>query len=170
MVAGLLILAKTAIAYPSSYSLDVPNIKQEKDQWCWAGTSVSVLKYYGKSISQTSFVNTVKGATLNQPATMYEVKRGLNYYGLNSSVSESPMSFSTLISNIYNSEKPVMPLIQWTTGGGHFVNIDGYDDGSTDYITYMDPWYGDHYVKTYNSFKNSSTQTWYGQVYNFTAF
>lgn len=170
IVAGLIILAKTANAYPSTYSLDVPNIKQEKDQWCWAGTSVSVLKYYGKSISQTSFVNKVKGATLNLPATMYEVKRGLNAYGVNSSVSESPMSFSSLISNIYSNDNPVMALIQWTSGGGHYVNIDGYDEGSTDYITYMDPWYGDNFVKSYKSFNSSSSQTWYGQVYNFRSF
>jgi len=101
---------------------------------------------------------------------MQEVKIGLNKYGVNSRISESPLSFSSLVSRIYNYDEPVMPLIQWKSGGGHFVNIDGYDSGNKDYIRYMDPWDGQYYYMVYSSFRDNSKQTWYGQVYDFSKF
>jgi hypothetical protein len=32
--------------------LGVPEVAQEQDQWCWAGSSSAVLQYFKKTISQ----------------------------------------------------------------------------------------------------------------------
>lgn len=51
----------------------------------------------------------------------------------------------------------MITLINWKNGGniGHFLVLDGYFKGmnNMNYITYMDPWYGDHYQHNFESFK-----------------
>ncbi len=58
----------------------------------------------------------------------------------------------------------MITLINWKNGGniGHFLVLDGYFKGinNMNYITYMDPWYGDHYQHNFESFKNNDRFWW----------
>ncbi|HBZ80679.1 MAG TPA: hypothetical protein DEP07_09885 [Brevibacillus sp.] len=38
------------------------------------------------------------------------------------------------------------------------IFIDGYRNDSTKYVMYMDPWDGQHFTMTYDSFLDSSRQ------------
>jgi len=72
--------------------LSVPNILQERSNWCWAGTSVSVLNYFGKTPSQDQYVRYVKGGSYNNPATSREIQYGLSGYGVSSAISSGAKS------------------------------------------------------------------------------
>ncbi|MGG1660703.1 papain-like cysteine protease family protein [Brevibacillus sp. NRS-1366] len=165
-IAALTIVTQ-AYAAPDVYSLGVPDVQQEETNWCWAGSSISVLGYNDIDAFQDDFVRSVKGSVVNRTASFSEVKRGLAGEGLSSTFTSDYLSFSTLKSKLYNGDQPVMAGIKWTSGGGHMVVIDGYDDDSTNYIEYMDPWDGDHYVKSYSSFRSSSSQTWIESLHDF---
>src|SRR5438045_610305 len=38
----------------------VPEVYQEQDQWCWAGTTQAVISHYGKYVSQCSIAEYVR--------------------------------------------------------------------------------------------------------------
>ena len=147
----------------TTVKLNVPNIKQQQSNWCWAGTSVSVLNYLGQPTTQQQFVGYVKGGLYNYPATSREIQNGLNYFGLTSTINRGTLSYDGFRSQI-NSNKPMITLINWKNGGniGHFLVLDGYFKGinNMNYITYMDPWYGDHYQHNFESFKNNDRFWW----------
>lgn len=64
----------------------------------------------------------------------------------------------------------MIALIMWQNGAniGHFLVLDGFYKGTngTDYITYMDPWYGDHYNHNFSTFYNNNNFWWNETVYN----
>ncbi|HFJ9426503.1 papain-like cysteine protease family protein [Bacillus cereus] len=149
--------------------LSVPNILQERSNWCWAGTSVSVLNYFGKTPSQDQYVRYVKGGSYNNPATSREIQYGLSGYGVSSAISSGAKSYDWFKRQI-NSNQPMIALIMWQNGAniGHFLVLDGFYKGTngTDYITYMDPWYGDHYNHNFSTFHNNNNFWWSETVYN----
>nr|WP_242143371.1 MULTISPECIES: papain-like cysteine protease family protein [unclassified Bacillus cereus group] len=153
----------------ANYKLYVPNIQQQQSNWCWAGTAVSVLNYFGQPTTQQQFVGYVKGGLYNDPATSREIQHGLAYFGLTSTISSGALSYDWFKSQI-NSHKPMITLINWKNGGnvGHFLVLDGYFKGGNgmDYITYMDPWYGDHYNHNFESFKNNNRFWWNETIQN----
>ncbi|MGN4667820.1 papain-like cysteine protease family protein [Bacillus cereus group sp. MYBK234-1] len=149
--------------------LNVSDILQKRSNWCWAGAAISVLNYMGKVVGQDDFVQYVKGGLYNTPATSNEIQYGLSGFGVNSYVYESYQSYEWFQTQI-NSNQPVIVLIMWKSGGniGHFVVLDGYYKGTngTNYIMYMDPWYGDHYNYNFDLFDNNSTFWWEETIYN----
>lgn len=164
-------LAIMAVVSPVSassgfVSLGVWNVKQSKNNWCWAASSQSVLDHYNIFSVQDGIVKVVKGSVVNKTATVDEVQEGLEAYGLDSSATGS-LSFNKLKGEL-NSGDPVIAGIVYSDGGGHMVVIDGYEeDGTSKYIEFMDPAKGSHVVKSYSSFKDSSSQEWLESIYNF---
>lgn len=149
--------------------LFVPNILQEKSNWCWAGTSVSILNYFGKTPRQEQFVKYVKGDLYNNPATSREIQYGLSGYGVRSAISPGAKSYGW-VKNQINNNQPMIALIKWKSGAdiGHFLVLDGYYTGTNgiDYMTYMDPWYNDHYNHNFSSFRNNNNFWWDETVYD----
>lgn len=171
VVSVALVLGLVTTAYAATYkTLGVPNKTQEKSNWCWAASSTSILGWYGKSVTQSAFATTVKGSTVNDTATDSEAKSGLSAYGLSSSYTSDYVSFSTLVTQIDNN-RPLYAGWSWTSGGGHAVVIDGYDQSSEDLtVKYMDPGYGSKYWILYSDLKggySSADHTWDGTIYNF---
>ncbi|NGQ96295.1 hypothetical protein G3578_14105 [Brevibacillus sp. SYP-B805] len=164
-VLASLSFASHAFASPAVYSIGVSEELQQEDEWCWAAASVSILDYFGESVDQDEVVEYVKGDVINEGATDSEVQDGLEHWGVDSTRTTSYLSFSTIKSEIYNYERPIYAGWTWDTGGGHAVVLDGYDDDTTDYVEYMDPWDGDHKSSTYNWFKSSSDHVWDGTLY-----
>lgn len=150
-------------------NLAVPDVLQKKSNWCWGGAATSVLNYIGKVVGQEAFVQYVKGGLYNNPATSREIQYGLSGFGVNSYIYASSQSYGWLQTQI-NSTQPVIVLVMWKSGGniGHFFVLDGYYKGTngTNYITYMDPWYGDHYNYNFDVFDNNSTFWWEETIYN----
>ncbi|WP_223067805.1 C39 family peptidase [Paenibacillus caui] len=139
-----------------------PAEKQEQTYWCWAASSVSILSYYGQSVSQCSFVKATKLTTTcdNESATVREAQTGLAWYSIHTQYYDGSLSWTSLKSQI-DATYPIYVSWGWTDGsGGHAVVIYGYSE-SGQYVNYMDPQYGTKTFKTYTSFVGGSSYDQY---------
>lgn len=156
----------------SANILDLEEITQQQNQWCWAGCSYTILTYYGDDVTQPIIVQYAYGdSTINQWNWLtghYDVEyqgKIYNPHGIDeildhwntpntalySSMSES--AWKTEIDNGY----PFVIRWGWTNGGGHFVVGQGYLDNGNYQI--MDPWYGCGYtIESYSWMANAKNQ------------
>jgi hypothetical protein len=165
---ALLVVAATAtsaFAVETSRYLNVPNVQQEQTNWCWAGSSLSILNYNRIYTGQCTFVSYVKTGTTspetcsNLSASTTEAQKGLNYFGVSSTYYDGALSFSTTKTEIAYS-RPIYVSIGWLDSngndvGGHAVVIDGYYEWTNvayQEVTYMDPWDATHHSRDYDSF------------------
>lgn len=159
---------ETSVA--TSKYLDVPAVKQEQNQWCWAGCARAVFLYYGQDVAQCTIANYNWGRTdcctnPSSPACnnwtylIPNVQNILRHWDVDSNALWSSASFNTLRSEIHD-DRPVWVRWEWSGGGGHFVVIRGYNDDSGNKVSYMDPWYGAHYLTDYSWMVSGGTHTW----------
>lgn len=130
---------------------------------CWAASGVSCIGYVKSSApAQSNFVKTVKGSVVNSGAIINEIKYGLSCYGVSSTYYGRSMSFDAVRNSIYYGDSSIIAALRLNMGGGHAVVIDGYSEGTIDYIDYMDPYTGNFHMKRYSEFKGGSSysQTW----------
>jgi len=150
--------------------LDVPLCTQEYDQWCWAGSSWSVLQYYGNDFQQCEIAEYTRlhsefhdfgsvNCCLPDTTSGWDC----NYWNYNydpdpGSIKMILIDMPTDISNPsianYGIERMLTasetaaeiaagrPFVIRICCGGHFVVGRGYQDGN---LYYMDPWYGEGY-------------------------
>ncbi len=158
----LLILLLTSTAVGASKVLNVPEITQEHDNWCWDASSDAVLEYYGTGVAQCDIANwawqrsdccgnTVYGwqHQCNEQNYMYGYFGSIQNILLNWNVSSNrttALSQAASVSEI-DAGRPFVIRFEWTSGGGHFLDGYGYEqDGQ--YLWYMDPWLGNGYTKS----------------------
>ena len=174
------IILATATVRVSAQVLNVSKVMQTQNQWCWAGVSVCVLEYYGKSVTQcqvAEYTRTVEQfpdvsfGTLNcctNPASCNNWN--YNWGGPGSiedillhfaSIPDNTISSSISLSEITASIQANRPfIIRWalTAGGGHFVVGHGI---SGENIYYMNPWPGEgKKIATYAWLQSASDHTW----------
>jgi len=185
LLIALLLISTIGInvfAVISTKNLACPNVKQEKSNWCWAGSSLSILNHFYMYTDQQTFVTYVqtgKTAPINASnigATDADVLKGLNYFGASGSIFSGALSFSSVQNQLlYNY--PIWTHISWLDStdkitGGHAVVIDKYYSDSIagdQEITYMDPWDGAHYTMSYSSFVYTAhDQKWTSGISNIT--
>jgi len=155
---------------------------QEHDQWCWAGSSQSVLEYYGTVLDQCAIANYAFGMSSccgdttfswDDPCNYWNYMWGtssygtpngslkgiLAHWGITSTTVYSFLAQSTCVSEI-NAGRPFVMRFGWTSGGGHFLDGFGYDsDGQ--YLHYMDPWPGNGYtLSLYTWVVSASDHAW----------
>ncbi len=155
----------------ASRYLNVTGQAQEKSNWCWAATGNSIAKYYGKSYSQNQFCNLAFGysqnaACPNDQATLANDQRAFRSIGISQgSYISGTLSFGTLQTEI-NANRPVMTRIGWKSGGGHMMDIIGYDSSNST-IEYYNPWGSDprYNTSTYNWYLNNSQFQWTHSLY-----
>jgi hypothetical protein len=155
----------------ASRYLDVNGQAQEKSNWCWAATGNSIAKYYGKSYSQNQFCNLAFGysqnaACPNDQATLANDQRAFRSIGISQgSYISGTLSFGSLQTEI-NANRPVMTRIGWKSGGGHMMDIIGYDSANST-IEYYNPWGSDprYNTSTYNWYLNNSQFQWTHSLY-----
>ena len=168
-VSLLFTLSNTAaFAITTSEAVAIPKVKQAQTNWCWAASSVSILKYYGKSVTQNAFVSKVKGSAVNKTASDREVLAGLKAYGLTGTLVSDAITYNRIVSQI-GTGKPVYAGWTWNTSGGHAIVIDGFDglSASTGYVEYMDPADGKCHSLSFYAFKGGSSynHVWDGTIY-----
>lgn len=156
--------------YAKKRVLNVKETFQEQTQWCWAGVSQAVLKFYKKNKSQGVIANYAWGrkdctntpvpAVCNQPNYMYYYKGSIEDILDHWRVSSTPIAKhlrwnevkkqinNKLISPAVDSAKkkgyPQIIRYGWYSGGGHFIIIRGYDTaGKKLYL--MNPWFTEGY-------------------------
>lgn len=170
-LATLAPLAPPASAAPSSYYLYVSGQTQQKSNWCWAATGNSIAAFYGYSYSQNQFCNlafgySVNGTCPNNQASLGNDQNAFRSIGISTGrYVSSTLGFSTLVTEIA-AGRPVMTRIGWTSGGGHMMDIIGYDSSDST-IEYYDPWPDDqrYNYSTYNWYRSNSQFTWTHSLY-----
>jgi len=157
--------------------LDVPEVIQEQNQWCWAATSKAVLDYYGTSLNQCTIANYAR-----QNATWHNfgdddccvVPGGLcNYWNYNwgydgsiqdildhwgvENYGRGTLSMADATAEI-DDRRPYIIRWGWDGGGGHFVVGHGADGED---VHYMNPWLGEGLkIGTYDWVVRGGTHTW----------
>lgn len=170
-LATLAPLAPPASAAPGSYYLNVTGQSQQKSNWCWAASGNSIAAFYGRAYSQNQFCNLAFGnspnATCpNNQATLANDQQAFRSIGISAgSYVSSTLSFGTLVTEIA-AGRPVMTRIGWTSGGGHMMDIIGYDSSDST-IEYYNPWPDDprYNYSTYSWYRSNSQFTWTHSLY-----
>jgi hypothetical protein len=163
-----------------SQYLRVPQTIQEHDQWCWAGSSACVLKYYGKNISQCTIAEYTRTvATWHNFGSINcctDPSQGCNYWNynwgsagsiqdilqhwsiINNGVSSSLST--TQIQTELNNQRPFIFRWGWTSGGGHFLVGHGFISSSSQ-MYYMDPWFNEGlHIADYSWIVSNSDHSW----------
>lgn len=163
----------------NSQILNVPEVTQEQNQWCWAGVTTTILDYYGYPTPQcdiAEYTRTV--ATWNDFGSTNcctNPSVGCNYwnynYGYDGSIQDilvhfgsisnygysDPLSLSMINTEIAGN-RPFVVRWGWDAGGGHFVVGHGVSGND---VYYMNPWFGEGlHVSTYDWLVSGGTHTW----------
>ncbi|MFI6588234.1 papain-like cysteine protease family protein [Embleya sp. NPDC050493] len=139
--AGLLAVAGgTAHAEAGQDSIGM--YKQEKSQWCWAASGLTIAKFHGLGSTQTDFCDRAQPyyGCNNQPATLDDMAKGWSSLGLTHP--GSGLNSAATFNQVYTEVKAARPIgarIGWTSGGGHMNVVYGFDT-SRDTIAVADPW------------------------------
>ena len=124
---------------------------QEQTNWCWCATALSVRYYFvptssmtqceaaNQILQRTDACATPGRAEVNKPWYLDDALDRLGHLG--QPIITSPLPWSQLKSEIA-AQRPVGCRTGWAGGGGHFMCIDGYLDGSTPMVAVDDPIYG----------------------------
>ncbi|SDY25842.1 Papain-like cysteine protease AvrRpt2 [Evansella caseinilytica] len=157
----IFLLTFTAQIFAGSIS-GYPAVKQEKSQWCWNASGVSILKYKDRSVSQCNFFKRTKGTSTcyNTTASTSEVRKSLLTYLVNSSYYSGHLTWAALKAQI-DKNYPVYVSWKWNSNSnntGHAVVAYGYYTAlSTNYVYYMDPADGVKTSMAYSKFVGGST-------------
>lgn len=137
--------------------LNCPQKYQESNNWCWAGTSQSVLSYYGAFITQSNIADFGTGGLNTWNYTWGSgtdggiYRRGVdlilsNFAAIVSSHVDYALSVDSLRNEIETNRRPVVMHWAWDGGGGHILVIHGIvvTNRAPRYtnVWVMDPWYG----------------------------
>ena len=159
--------------------LNVSEVFQEQDQWCWSGSSACILDYFCATTPQCSIAEYTR-----EVATWHDFgstdccvnpNLGCNYWNYNwgyaGSIQDILNHFAGIDnpgSSTYLSTSEIQTRIQgnrpfifrwgWTTGGGHFLV--GHGLVNTD-MYYMNPWFGEGLtISDYNWVVSNADHTW----------
>jgi hypothetical protein len=166
-ILGASLFAAVPLAFADWRILNVPLVTQEHSEWCWAGSSKSLLNYFNKTPSQCQIVNWAYGINYacgnsnfnwnsyaNQPNSMYgsggSVQNILKAWGVPNSAYNYAISWNSVVWDI-NNNRPFIMRYGWTNGGGHIMVGRGYETwNGTNYIYIMNPWPGEG--QTYSTY------------------
>jgi len=123
---------------------------QQQTNWCWAATAASVASFYDAATrwsqcrvagTNTGFSDCCGGGASGHCNVASVLTTPLTIVGHLASWQSGSVAFGTVRSQI-DANTPVCLRIGWSGGGGHFIAIDGYLQGSTRFVSVDDPWYG----------------------------
>ena len=133
-------------------TINVPQIKQEQSNWCWAACAEMVLRYYDDStVRQCEFANELFNRTecclepsipaCNRPCEMPDISNLYSRKHIRSEFVDKAISFSKLQSEI-DADRPVEVAYFWKDLGkpGHSVIVRGWRiDGQEEFVHVNDP-------------------------------
>jgi hypothetical protein len=165
--------------------LVVTEVTQEENQWCWAGASQCVFKYYCDTdiqqceIAEYARLNcdwTVNGQNPFGNTPCCQDSDSCNYwnylYGAGGAIDDILENASEQVSLTVQSLDRSLSRTEVQTmlgdnrigiiridNGGHFIVLHGYDS-SSDQLYLMDPWYGEGFNVVDFSTEIYSNRTW----------
>lgn len=159
--------------------LDIPEVIQEQDQWCWAGCTKSILDFYKHPVTQCEIADyartVITWRNFGSSNCCADPGQGCNYWNYNYSAKGSMqdilMHFDSIqnnglssaialdkISTELQAERPFIIRWGWKSGGGHFIVGHGVSDSM---VYYMNPWFGEGlHIANYDWMKNDVQHTW----------
>ncbi len=157
----------------------VPEIEQEKSNWCWAASMQAVLEVYGTNVTQCQEANWLFGhndccnaGNCNWATSGQQQQDVLDHWGLTSTLIQNTLTWNQLKTEI-DAGRPINIGFSWCGGGGHSLNIYGFSevDGTPvkHNVGYMDPWFGEGYnVAEYDWVVGGcpGDHTWYRTLYD----
>ncbi|MFI5534088.1 papain-like cysteine protease family protein [Kitasatospora sp. NPDC051853] len=138
----VLLAAGGSPAHAEAGQDSITMLKQEKTQWCWDASGLTIAKFHGLGSTQTDFCNRANPyyGCNNQPATLEDMARGWNSLGMTRT--GSGLSSAATFEQVYTDVKAARPIgarIGWSSGGGHMNVVYGFDTSKTT-IAVADPW------------------------------
>ncbi|MBT2383965.1 papain-like cysteine protease family protein [Streptomyces sp. ISL-11] len=162
-----LLTATAAPARAEQRWLGITMLKQEKSQWCWDASGLTIARYFGHTqYSQTDFCDlAAKNSGLscnNQPATLDDMANAWSNMGFRSTGQglSRAATFNEVGQEI-EGIRPVAVRIGWKSGGGHMNVVYGYDPNQST-VGVGDPW-PDTATYTwwdYDAYVNNSSFSW----------
>lgn len=157
--------------------LDVPQKYQEKDQWCWAGTSQAVLAYYGTNIVQTNIAQYGTGGSNTWNYTYGSgteggvFRRGVdlilnNFAGITSTGTNNLLSLGVVENEINTNRRPTVIRWGWDSppGSGHILVMHGVAISTNCPVCFTNIWLMDPLngptVNSYAWVCRGGTHTW----------
>jgi hypothetical protein len=146
------------------------NMRHQKlREWCWASTSVSVDAFFNEKSDWTECKMAEKELNLSccdaaqQCNIVHPLDPPLTRVGrLRGAIVPKPLTFDEITKEI-DAERPICVRVQWSSGGGHFAVIVGYEqtEAGVQRVDIADPFYGDS-RQTYDGFvsKYQGEGTW----------
>ncbi|MFJ1598148.1 papain-like cysteine protease family protein [Streptomyces sp. NPDC088261] len=117
-------------------------LKQEKNQWCWVASGLTIAKFQGVGSTQADFCDRAKPyyGCNNQPATLDDMAKGWSSLGMTRTGTglNSAATFDQVHTDV-KAARPIGARIGWAAGGGHMNVIYGFDTSNTT-IAVADPW------------------------------
>ncbi|MFJ9950796.1 papain-like cysteine protease family protein [Kitasatospora sp. NPDC091207] len=164
LTASGLLAATPGQAHAEAGQDSIGMYKQEKSQWCWVASGLTIAKFQGYGSTQTDFCDRAQPSygCNNQPATLDDMARGWSSLGMTRPGSglNSAATFNQVYTDV-KAARPVAARIGWTSGGGHMNVVYGFDT-SNNTIGVADPW-PDTATYTwwnYNDYVNNSSFKW----------
>ncbi|WP_436493764.1 papain-like cysteine protease family protein [Actinokineospora sp. HUAS TT18] len=154
-----------AVAATASFSFTMQ--AQEKTNWCWSASGVSIAGHHGYSVSQNTFCALAKNrstayACPNDQADLAQVRNAFYKLGFPSpgSYIYNYLTYSAIQTQL-NAERPIETRIGWKSGGGHMHVLYGYDSAKS-WVYWGDPWPSSYRYNwaTYNYYVNNSSFAW----------
>jgi type IX secretion system substrate protein/peptidase C39-like protein len=162
-----------------SQVLNVPEVIQEQNQWCWSGVSKCILDYYGYPQQQCDIAEyartVITWTSFGTQNCCVNPNAGCNYWNYNWGAAGSIQDILVHFGNIQNygvggtlslsqvnseisSNHPFVVRWGWTSGGGHFVVGHGVNGND---VYYMNPWFGEGlHISTYSWLVNDGNHSW----------
>ena len=137
---------------PSKKIINVPQIKQEQLNWCWAACAEMVLRYYGDTTTQQcEFANELfcqteccskpSSCCCNKPCWEEDVSKLYSSNHIYSKFIKKNIPFSKLKSEI-DANRPIEVAYSWRDRGetGHLAIVRGWCiDGKKEFVYVNDP-------------------------------
>ncbi|MFF2041772.1 papain-like cysteine protease family protein [Kitasatospora sp. NPDC058170] len=159
----------TAALPATDYSRELAftQLVQEKSNWCWAATGLSIAQYFGAGLeaTQSDFCSLAAspGYTWDTcpdtTATMEVVQSGLRGLGVKPGlIVDGPIDLD-LVKDEIDAGRPVLTRVNLASGGAHALVIHGYWD---DHLIFSDPAPDAerHQSMEYELFRENDTFTW----------
>ncbi len=164
LAASGLFAAAAGTAHAEAGQDTITMYKQEKTQWCWVASGLTIAKFQGFGSTQTDFCNRAQPyyGCNNQPATLDDMARAWGSLGM--AHTGSGLNSAATFNQVYTEVKAARPIgarIGWASGGGHMNVVYGFDT-SQNTIAVADPW-PDTATYTwwnYNDYVSNSSSKW----------
>ncbi len=134
---------------------------QIKSSWCWAASSEGLLKYYNIECTQTQCAKVAVPSGNNQPMPNKAIVKILDHFNCDNDGATWFDTDSVTVDKMESAIDAKHPFVVdwgWTNGGGHFVDLYGYEN---DMFYIMNPWpvnTGEFQQGTYDWIKNGQNK------------